>query len=74
VLVAVDDVGLGGFPVWRLEQGLFDDVLDLFDVWDLVPKELLGQCEYLDRQAPRGSRVVFPCCCACFGDGTGYLF
>ena len=73
VLVAVDDVGLGGFAVWRLKQGLLDDVLDFFDAWNPVAQELLGQREHLDRQAPRGSRVVFLRCCAGFGDGVGDL-
>ena len=30
MLVTVDDIGFGGFEIGRLEEDVFDDVLDLF--------------------------------------------
>lgn len=34
MLVAIDEIGFGGFEVGRLEEDVFDDVLDLFDGGD----------------------------------------
>ena len=45
MLVAIDDIGLGGLPVRGGKEDLFHDILNFFYGDDPAVKDLLGQVQ-----------------------------
>ena len=73
VLIAIDDVGLCRLAVRGRKENLFHDILDLFDVYDPVVKDLLRQIQDPDGEHFCSREIELARRRPCLGNGIGNL-